>query len=247
MISWEARQREQLRPESPVVMTQRWQSLLFLHSVADPELVQRLLPPGLTVDRFPDESGTPMAWIGLVPFWMRDVRWTGVPPFPGYQNFLETNLRTYVIGPDGRPGVWFFSLDASKLAVVAAARLTFRLPYFYARMRASRTPDAASYLSVRKDSTQALFRSGARFGHPEAAAEAESLEFFLLERYRLYSHKNGQLFSGQVHHAPYMTRPVTDFELDETLRESFRLPDSPIVHACFCEGVNVEVFGIHPV
>ncbi|GAA1038709.1 hypothetical protein GCM10009557_55470 [Virgisporangium ochraceum] len=96
-------------PESPVVhrpvMYQSWLDLTFLHWRYPADVVQRLLPPGLTVQEF-DGS----AWIGLVPFTMSGVRFPGVPALPWMSRFPETNVRTYVTGPDGSQGIWFFSL-----------------------------------------------------------------------------------------------------------------------------------------
>ncbi|MBV8901140.1 MAG: DUF2071 domain-containing protein, partial [Verrucomicrobia bacterium] len=100
--------RERQYPAAPVVvMRQRWLDLLFLHWRWDPVEVQRTLPPGLTVDTWEDD-----AWIGIVPFAMRGVRPRFCPSVPGISHFLELNLRTYVRDRLGRPGIWFYSLDA---------------------------------------------------------------------------------------------------------------------------------------
>ena len=56
-----------------------------------------------------------------------------MPPVPTAHAFLELNVRTYVT-LDGRPGVWFFSLDAASTLAVIGARLGIRLPYFRASM-----------------------------------------------------------------------------------------------------------------
>ena len=91
------------------VMRQRWERLTFLHWAYDPDVVQRLLPPGLTVDTF---DGA--AWVGLVPFFMR-VHTPGDRGVPWVSNFCETNVRTYARDREGRAGIWFLSLDAARL------------------------------------------------------------------------------------------------------------------------------------
>ena len=77
-------------------MFHEWRDLLFLHFATEPEPIQALLPPGLTLDTFPDEMGRERAWVGLVPFRMQGVRLRGLPPLPGTHAFPETNVRTYV-------------------------------------------------------------------------------------------------------------------------------------------------------
>ena len=120
------------------VMRQRWERLTFLHWAYDPDVVQRLLPPGLTVDTF---DGA--AWVGLVPFFMR-VHTPGDRGVPWVSNFCETNVRTYARDREGRAGIWFLSLDAARLGAVAVARASYRLPYFWSSMRLT-GPPAASF------------------------------------------------------------------------------------------------------
>src|SRR5260370_5883335 len=128
-------QHQLLERQRPVshhgVMFQRWVHLLFMHWKFDPEMVQQTLPRGLTVDTY---GG--MAWIGIVPFCMRRVR-PAVLTFRS-SNFLELNLRTYVRDQNGRPGVWFYSLDANHPLEVSTARFLFCLPYQHAKLQVER-------------------------------------------------------------------------------------------------------------
>jgi uncharacterized protein YqjF (DUF2071 family) len=105
-----------------------WYDLLFAHWPLPPEAIEALIPPKLALDTF---DGA--AWLAIVPFGMRNVRPRCVPPIPGISSLLELNVRTYVtLG--GKPGVWFFSLDANSRFAVRGARLSFHLPYFDAAM-----------------------------------------------------------------------------------------------------------------
>jgi uncharacterized protein YqjF (DUF2071 family) len=112
-------------PVDRASMIHRWEQVTFIHWRFDPEVVQRLLPSGLTVETF---DGA--AWVGLVPFYMR-VALPKSRSVPWLSRFAETNVRTYVHGADGTSGVWFFSLDAARLGAVVIARKTYRLPYFW--------------------------------------------------------------------------------------------------------------------
>ena len=69
----------------------------------------------LLVPAFSPGFGSSLAWVGLVPFRMAGIAPRGLGKIPYLGTFPETNVRTYVVGPDGVPGVWFDSLDASRL------------------------------------------------------------------------------------------------------------------------------------
>ena len=124
-------------------MHQCWKHLLFLHWAWDPESLQVRLPPGLTIDTWDGH-----AWLGVVPFYMHNIRPVWSPSIPWVSNFLELNLRTYVYDEAGRPGVWFFSLDANRSLAVWAARRFFSLPYQHARMTATQRQGRVFHRSI---------------------------------------------------------------------------------------------------
>ena len=111
------------------LMRMIWHDLLFMHWPVDAEQLRRHLPDSLTLDTFEGD-----AWIGVVPFRMSDVSLTGVPALPRLSKFPELNVRTYVVGPDGQSGVWFYSLDATNPIAVRGARWLYCLNYVDAKM-----------------------------------------------------------------------------------------------------------------
>ena len=194
-------------PKLPTVMHQRWEELLFLHWTFEPQIIAKVLPPSLCVDTFDDK-----AWLGVVPFSMRNVRPRFLPSVPGLSNFPELNLRTYVVDEHGRPGVWFYSLDTPKRLPNWIARTFFHLNYRLARIQVEEKGSLRSYRSelwkeTGWDTPQEY--KWDRVGKP-FIAEPGSLDFFLTERYRLFAFnkKETQLMSGQVHHEPYHLQKV---------------------------------------
>ena len=81
---------------------------------------------------------------------MEDLRTPVAPALPWFTSFPETNVRTYVRGPDGRVGLWFFSLDAARLEPVLVARSTYALPYMWSAMRVERDGAVVRYRSRRR-------------------------------------------------------------------------------------------------
>ncbi len=209
-------------PLRHVAMQQTWRRLTFLHWPYNPDLIRRFIPAGLDLDTFDNA-----AWIGLVPF---EIYGT-----PGIPHFPETNLRTYVIGPDGSPAVWFFSLEAASLAAVLGARMGYRLPYFWARMRVMSENGVIFYRSRRHwpHARDAITDISIQPGQPFASAELTARDHFLTARYRLYTSARGALSCAQIEHLPWPLARAKLVDLRESLFMKAGLPPpigDPLVH-----------------
>ncbi len=231
-------------PPGRPVMRQRWDGLLFLHWPVDAAMIAARLPTGLHVDTFEEQ-----AWLGVVPFFMERVRPVGLPPVPWLSWFLELNVRTYVHDNDGNPGVWFFSLDCNQPLAVEIARRAFHLPYQHAAMSAETRGCRIQYHSRRKtpDTRDSRFD----YDLPATAEPAVpgSLDWFLVERYLLFSaNKSGRLFRGQVHHKPYQIAPAQcDQWSAEPLRlNGFTVPDTPPASMLTAAAVDVNIYPLAP-
>ena len=210
-------------PDGPWTHAQTWEELAFLHWRVDAEAVRALLPPGLELDV---HDGA--AWLGLTPFRVTGFRVRGLPPLPLVSTFPELNVRTYVTR-DGKPGIWFFSLDAGSQLAVEAARRLYRLPYRHARMSIGRRGGFVHLESARGDAVLSARYRGA--GDP-FTAEAGSLEAFLTERYCLYAAEDGALYRAEIHHPPWpLQRGEAAVELNTMAPPGVELPDEePLVH-----------------
>src|SRR5436309_3251898 len=107
-------------PDRPWVMGQTWEDLLFAHWPVDPDELRSVVPPQIPIDTF---GGS--AWVGVTPFVVTGVRARLTLPMPYTSRFPEINVRTYAT-VDGKPGIWFFSLDTPNRAAVATARRVYR-------------------------------------------------------------------------------------------------------------------------
>ena len=228
------------------VMRHRWETLTFLHWSSDVDVVQRLLPEGLTVETYDGR-----AWVGLVPFFMHVA-----PPAPSSAGsvpwagrFCETNVRTYVTDPTGRTGIWFLSLDAERLGAVVAARTTYRLPYYWSRMRLSQRADEVRYRCDRRwpgpDATSAV---DVRIGAPHADSELTEHDHFLTARFTLVSVIGGRLFYAHAAHPRWPLRRAEATRVDDGLVTAAGLPapsGDPLVH--WSAGVDVRIGGPHRV
>jgi uncharacterized protein YqjF (DUF2071 family) len=186
-------------------MGQTWRELLFAHWALEPAAVRRVVPPQLPLDL---RDGS--AWVGVTPFRVTGLRAHGLPPIPGTASFLEINVRTYVV-VNGRPGIYFFSLDASNRAAVFAARRGYRLPYFRADIGVERVGPAVSYSSTRRsgDGPPASFEAEYGASGPRLPVVDGSLERWLAERYCLYTlGERGQVLRGDIHHHPWPLQPA---------------------------------------
>lgn len=232
------------RPDGPNKGTQRWRNLVFAHWQISPAELRPHVPAELELDMF---DGT--CFIGLVPFEMHAIRSSWMPRFAGL-NFLETNLRTYVLH-NGRPGVYFFSLEASSWLAVKVARAVWKLPYFHACMHQHPkvTDDTAHhYDTVRYDDPAANLKLDYRRRQPLPPPKPGSLEHFLVERYYLFSLRGSEVMLGQVHHPPYPLHGARCLDIHEGLIAAAGMPKPgrtpDLFH--FSPGVDVEVFGPWP-
>ncbi len=191
---------------------QHWHDLLFAHWPIPAAQMQALLPPGLACDTFEG-----FAWAGVIPFWMDEVRTRslGTHAFsvPAATHFPELNLRTYVRSRvSGLSGVFFFSLDCASPLAVLGARTLFHLPYFPAAMSRTRTGDSTLYRS-RRQFTRRAVRYDATFGPLPGApvmppSQPGSFEFFVSERYCLFTPFAGRMLVGHIHHKPWPLFPA---------------------------------------
>ncbi len=232
-------------------MAQTWSDLLFAHWPVPAEQLRPLVPQALELDLYEGQ-----AWVAVVPFRMRGVRSRGTPPLPGLSSFPELNLRTYVRGVadrDPHPGVFFFSLDAARMAAVAIARTLFHLPYFRAEMSCTPTPGAdpgIRYLSRRTHAGVPDAEFIGEYGPtgPPAPVPTGSLEHFLLERYCLYAVQpqpgsTDRVWCGEIHHAPWPIQSAFAHIEVNTIATSMgiQLPDrKPLLH--FARELKVVVW-----
>src|SRR5215472_16305268 len=144
----------------------QWRDLAFLHWPVDTGAAARLMPPGARPDLLHGVS-----YAGLIAFRMHDVGVPGLPALPYLGSFPETNVRLYSVGPDGRRGVVFCSLDAARLLPVLTGQAAVRLPYRWSRMAIRRRGDVISYACRRcwprpGARLQMVIRVGEPVGHP---------------------------------------------------------------------------------
>jgi uncharacterized protein YqjF (DUF2071 family) len=218
-------------PARPWIMAMTWHDLLFAHWRVPAAVLRPHIPDRLQIDLY--KGG---AWLGIVPFGMRGTRPRWLPPVPGLSSFPELNVRTYVVA-EGKPGVWFFSLDAASRLAVRGARAVYHLPYYDARM------------SLEKDKEGGVRYQSSRTHHGAAGAELEayyrpvgeiitaapgSLESWLTDRYCLYcADRHGRVFRGEIHHPPWPLQAAEAKWQRNTMTEQLGFPlpnESPLLH-----------------
>ena len=211
-------------------MTQSWHDLLFAHWPVGADALTSRIPPGLELDLVEGQ-----AWLGIVPFHMTNVAPRGVPALPWVSAFAELNVRTYVrVG--SKPGVYFFSLDASNPLAVVAARTIFNLPYYAASMDVTNERETVRYASRREsaDGVKADFTASYRAVGPAFIAQPGTLDYFLTERYCLYTGNDAfERRRLEIHHPPWTLQAAEATIEHNTMAEAagIRLPSmAPRLH-----------------
>ena len=213
--------------DGPWVQGQTWCDLLFAHWRVSAEALQRVVPAALPLHRDGDGS----TWIGITPFVVHGLHARGTPPLPWVSHFPELNVRTYV-ELNGKPGIYFLSLDAARRAAVIAARRAYRLPYFHARMRATKTGARMDYESARIDSSGLPARFRGSYA-PTGANTDEPLARWLAERYCAYTlDGDGRPLRIDIHHPPWPLQPASGELEAQGMADQvgIRLDGEPLLH-----------------
>lgn len=231
-------------------MHQRWHDLLFMHWRVDAAQLRPLIPAELELDLY-DGS----CWVGVVPFWMSNVRPRFVPPVPGLSRFIELNVRTYV-KLRGKPGVWFFSLDASNSLAVWAARMFFHLPYFRAVMEVEggsyhrqhlHTMEEGwiDYTSTRthKREAEAVLKMQYRPVGLALPYANDELAWWLSARFCLYTAHGGRIYIAEIDHPPWLLQSAEANVDRNTMAAAagITLPaEGPLLH--FSRRIDVRIW-----
>lgn len=217
-------------------MRMDWHDLLFMHWRVDEDQLRRHLPDSLTLDTFEGQ-----AWVGVVPFRMSGVSLSWLPDLPWLSKFPELNVRTYVVGPDGRRGVWFYSLDATNPVAVRGARWLYCLKYMDAKITCVEDGRPAEDAWIRYDSVRthrnepaATLKVDYRPVGPAFRAQPGTLVDWLTSRYSLFSASaNGQVFRGDIAHDPWQLRDAEAVTHENTMTDGIgvKLPATePLLH-----------------
>ncbi|GIO24880.1 YqjF family protein [Oceanobacillus sp. J11TS1] len=184
---------------SPWVMLQKWENLLFIHWPISPEVLANHLPEGLELDTYHGQ-----AWISIVSFKISRVRLRHLPRIPYVRPMLQVNARTYV-KRNGEKGVYFFSMDTNKLSAVLGAKMV-TAPFYHADMRMKKITDTYHIYSSRKGKVPAKFKASYCPKNEFFQPEKQGLDYWLLERYIMWTYKSGHLYRGDIQHESWSVK-----------------------------------------
>ncbi|MBP3953276.1 YqjF family protein [Bacillus suaedae] len=207
-------------PKEPWIMAQTWKHLLFAHYRVEKAVLRELVPKCFEIDTYDGQ-----AWISIVPFEMSGIHLHGLRELPAAPVFEELNVRTYITF-GGKPGVYFFSLDANSALAVKFANITYGLPYLHAKMRKIVKAETVEFFSERTDARaeKGIFSSEYRPISEEFTSTSGSIDYWLTERYLLYVVKGKGIYEGNIHHCPWALQEAeAKFEIN-TVAESVGIP-----------------------
>lgn len=228
------------------IMYQERRHLLFLHWKFDKKHIQKTLPPGLYVDTFEDT-----AYLTIAPFFIQNLNLSVLPALPFLSDFIEVNVRTYVYDEKGTPGIWLYTLDINSLIATAFGRMFFFLPYQNTQLASYQNNQEIKIWGKRltKKNVKMEFKFHILDESKSSKADLNPLDFFLLERYALFSYYDNQLYSKKIHHAPYTLSSVNLTEYQSNLLDAtqFQLnrPKPDIIH--YCRGLDVDFFSLEKI
>lgn len=211
---------------------------MFAHWRVEAAALRPKIPEGLALE---ERDGG--AWVAVTPFEISGLRLRGLPPVPGTSRFPELNVRTYVTA-GGKPGVWFFSLDAGSSLAVLAARSFYHLPYHAARMACVQRGGAISYRCERDGpGGRAEFLADYEPMGDSFRTQPGSIEEWLTARYCLYAENGGTLYRAEIDHEPWILRRAKAEIVRNTMAAAAGIelpPERPLLH--YAEPLDVRVW-----
>lgn len=230
-------------PSRPWIMRQVWQNFIFVHWPVSMESIRALVPSCLEIDTFDRQ-----AWIGIYTFRTQGLYLRGFPSLSLFSPFYGINLRTYVTYK-GKPGVYFIHLNSTHWTALRIARAWYRLNYFHAKIRFSNDGEYLVYDGIIQSHKGTSSTYHIRFS-PESMVyypQREKLDYFLTERYCLYSvDSKDHLYCAEIHHSPWPLQKANAEILNNSLTKFYNLQltnQKPVFH--FSKGVDVLIWNIN--
>lgn len=206
------------------VIAQRWSQVSFLSFRCEVAFLREKIPLGLEIDTF-DGSG----WLSIVPFRMSHIRFPYTPSLP-WISLWELNLRTYVTY-EGRPGIYFFTLDTDNWLGRTIAKYCFHLPYRFRKMNGRQRENRQDFTAP------GSFNMEAEVG---VSVEKDALDAWLVERYCLYTDHKQVLYRGDALHEPWQLRELKVFSYEDRLSPQFGFDSAREMRARFSEPLEVR-------
>lgn len=229
-------------PSKNWIMRQTWKNVLFLHWPIPLEKLRPHIPTSLQIDTY---KGT--AWLGIILFVLEGIYPFGLSSISLTPKFPEINVRTYVTY-NGKPGIYFLSIDVDNWASLKIAKHWYHLPYHSAHISFQKEGESFHCHSVRRENRNDPLSFHCKYASVSDvyAPKEGTLDHWLTERYCFYSSNNGvSIYCGEIHHQPWPLQKAKIELVNHTLFTPFHfdLPEEkPVIH--FSPGVDSLMWNI---
>ena len=202
------------------IIQQQWSNVLFVNWKVDPLTLQKIIPFDLDLHE-------KQAVVSVVPFFMSHVRFPWTPRIPFISELWELNLRTYVVH-QGRPGIYFLTLDSSHRLGNCIARSFFKLPYQYAsiqfRMHQQELSNAEYILQASGKNYQMNLKANVSKANID-----DSFQRWVTERYCLFIRHGNKVIRGDVEHEKWKVQKAELKNYSGNFSDQYgvQLPSSP--------------------
>ncbi len=217
-------------PKSDWKFYQEWNNAIFLHWHVDKTELRKFVPKEIEIDLF---NGEP--WVSLVAFRMEKIRPKYLPSFPPISDFDEINIRTYV-KYNGKPGVFFLSIEGGTDLSCKIAKGISELPYRYSKIK--RTSN--KYISENrefKDKFEIDYKIGNKLENKE------EIDLWLTERYALFQNTDRAVNGFEIHHVEWPINHVELKNITVNYKRFNKLINNTPDKIAYSKGVEVIAWG----
>ncbi|HJU67870.1 MAG TPA: DUF2071 domain-containing protein [Gemmatimonadaceae bacterium] len=224
------------------VMRARWTNLLLLTYEAPEGLLRQFIHPTLDLDRWNGRTH-----VSLVAFDFEDTRLFGVR-IPGFTDFPEVNLRTYVRLGHHRGVVFIRELVPSRV-IAAAARAWYNEPYRRVPLTSHVQNVDGSVLTDRRWRANGQIHQIRSSALPGAdIPEPSTIEHHFKEQaWGFGRRRSGQLLRYRVDHPPWAVRQLAEVSTEVGFGRTYGaewefLDRAQPISTIFAEGSGVAVY-----
>lgn len=183
-------------PKTSWKFYQEWNKAIFLHWEVDSKLIQPLLPKGLTLDIINNKT-----WVSLVAFDMNNIGIKNLPKPPYISDFYEINIRVYITC-NGKPSVYFLSMEGNKRSSCKILKMVSKFPYRYSKMNRN----DSSYNSENKKFNDTF---NIEYNIKNTAVKKDKIDLWLTERYAVFQDYKTHIIEYDVHHIEWPIQNIT--------------------------------------
>lgn len=174
---------------------QEWNNAVFLHWKVNSDLIKPYLPKGIELDVIDGKT-----WVSLVAFDMNNIDVRRLLKLPYISDFQEINIRVYIVS-NGKPSVYFLSMEGNKRTSCVILKTLSKFPYRYSKMSRNESTHKS-----KNDKFKDTFNI--EYELKDEPVKKAKTDLWLTERYAVFQDYKNHIIEYDVHHVEWPMQAI---------------------------------------